>query len=333
MVEPQWKSALTTFSTCDLPERDRLAAWRDFYADRVLKLHWEPRSDLPFEAKIAARKLPELTIYRTRCSPAAMRLTRKLIGQEDNLTLFLPSKSYRLRQAGREIELGPGEGALLSNTEECDVTCLQGGRHMGVVLGRASLRMLSPCVDDMRLRRFPQGAEELTLLTGYLRLLHAGRISLAKPETQRVVATRIHDVVALLLGATRDARETARMRGLGAARLHALKEDIRRNLGRPNLSVQAIAARHRVSSRYVQMLFEESGSTFTRFLLEQRLSAVHEALVAQPDMPIGTIAYDHGFNDISNFNRAFRHHFGCTPSDARSGGASGYDATPRSPPP
>ena len=96
-----------------------------------------------------------------------------------------------------------------------------------------------------------------------------------------------------------------------------MKEDIRRNLGRPNLSVHSIAARHRVSSRYVQKLFEESGYTFTRFVVEQRLAAAHKALMARADAPITAVAYDIGFNDISNFNRAFRRRFGCTPSDVR----------------
>jgi AraC-like DNA-binding protein len=317
MAEPERQGALATFSTRELPERDRLAAWRDFYAGRVLRLDWEPRSDLPFEAKVAVRKLPELTVYRARFSAATVRLTRKLIGQEDSFTLLLPSQTYRLVHAGREIELRPGEAALLSNTEETAVTSLQGGRHMGIVLGRARLRMLSPGADDMLLCRIPQGPEELSLLTGYLHLLHAGEISFARPETQRVIATHIHDLIALVLGATRDAAEMTRRRGLGAARLHAMKEDIRRNLGWPNLSVHTLAARHRVGARYVQMLFEGAGSTFTRFLLEQRLTAAHQTLAARPDMPISTIAYDYGFSDISNFNRAFRRQFGCTPSDAR----------------
>jgi hypothetical protein len=47
------------------------------------------------------------------------------------------------------------------------------------------------------------------------------------------------------------------------------------------------------------------------------LAAAHKALVARPDATISTIAYDAGFNDIANFNRMFRQHFGCTPSDVR----------------
>ena len=96
-----------------------------------------------------------------------------------------------------------------------------------------------------------------------------------------------------------------------------MTEDIRKNFTRPDLSVRLIAARHKVSVRYVQKLFEESGRTFTRFVTEQRLSAAYEAFTARSGVPISAIAYDLGFGDVSNFNRAFRQRFGCTPSDVR----------------
>ena len=67
----------------------------------------------------------------------------------------------------------------------------------------------------------------------------------------------------------------------------------------------------------MQRLFEESGWTFTQFVMEQRLAAAYQALAAPSDVPIHTIAYELGFSDLSNFNRAFRQRFGCTPSDVR----------------
>jgi hypothetical protein len=53
--------------------------------------------------------------------------------------------------------------------------------------------------------------------------------------------------------------------------------------------------------------------------LEQRLSAAYRALTdrARSRAPISTIAYGAGFTDLSNFYRAFRQRFGCTPSDVR----------------
>jgi AraC-like DNA-binding protein len=46
---------------------------------------------------------------------------------------------------------------------------------------------------------------------------------------------------------------------------------------------------------------------------------VYQALrsPAHGDRPIGSLAYDAGFGDLSTFNREFRREFGATPSDVR----------------
>src|SRR5262249_23303588 len=147
---------------------------------------------------------------------------------------------------GREIELGPGEAALLSNTEEAAVSSLGRGHHMGIVLRRTPLRMLSPGADDMVMRRIPRETEELAVLIRYLRLLHMGEISLANVAMQRAIATHINDLVALTLGAAREATPIAAKRGLAAARLAALKSDILNHLGDRGFSLSELAQRHRI---------------------------------------------------------------------------------------
>ena len=128
----------------------------------------------------------------------------------------------------------------------------------------------------------------------------------------------MHDLVALTLGATRDAAATARLRGARAARLQAIKADIRQNLAK-DLSVAALAARHRLPVRALQRLFDADGVTFTDFVLAERLARAHRMLrdVARTGQPISTIALDCGFQHISYFNRVFRTRFAASPSDVR----------------
>src|SRR5436189_76746 len=76
-------------------------------------------------------------------------------------------------------------------------------------------------------------------------------------------------------------------------------------------------------ARARQRLLEEDGTTFSEFLLTQRLSQAHRRL-CEPDcgeIPISTIAYDCGFGDLSYFNRRFRRAYGLTPREARGEGA------------
>lgn len=59
------------------------------------------------------------------------------------------------------------------------------------------------------------------------------------------------------------------------------------------------------------------GKSFSSFRNEVRLHAVCQALRDTHD-PVGTIALNHGFNQLSFFNRLFRREFGRSPSEYRS---------------
>jgi AraC-like DNA-binding protein len=143
--------------------------------------------------------------------------------------------------------------------------------------------------------------------------------SLATPELHSLVVDHVYDLVALALGATRDAAAIANGRGVRAARLHAIKTEILNSLNRHELSLAGLAARHRVTPRHVQMLFESDGTTFSRFLLEQRPARAHR-LLSNPllaERTISSVAYEAGFGDLSHFNRVFRRRYGETPTDVR----------------
>lgn len=101
-------------------------------------------------------------------------------------------------------------------------------------------------------------------------------------------------------------------------RLRAMKADIDARLGHSGLTAGLIGRMHGVTPRYVQRLFQDEGTTFSRFVLERRLTAARR-MIEQPDepRPISTIAYEVGFGDLSYFNRAFRLRYGRPPSALR----------------
>ena len=139
------------------------------------------------------------------------------------------------------------------------------------------------------------------------------------PELRSSTATHILDLVALSLGATRDGAAIANGRGMRAARLHAAKADILEHLGSPELSVAVVARRQRVTPRYIHLLFEAEGMTFSEYVLSQRLTRAYRIL-SNPrfnDQNISTVAFSVGFGDLSYFNRTFRQRFRATPTDVR----------------
>lgn len=85
------------------------------------------------------------------------------------------------------------------------------------------------------------------------------------------------------------------------------------------VSLEEVAEATGISRYYVSHLFKElMDSTFVGYVNELRLN--HAAmLLATTDSPIIEIASKSGFNNLSNFNRAFKMYFGKTPSAYRKG--------------
>jgi AraC-like DNA-binding protein len=174
------------------------------------------------------------------------------------------------------------------------------------------------------LRPIPRDFGALRLLTGYAGLI--GQSEAQVPcDAAGPIASHFRDLIALTLGATRDAAEIARGRGVRAARLRAIKSDIARNFSSSELSLGAVALRQGITPRYVSMLFAAEDTSFTDFVLRCRLDRAH-MMLSDPGYSayaISAIAFSCGFGDLSYFNRAFRRRYGATPSDVR--GAANHD--------
>ena len=151
----------------------------------------------------------------------------------------------------------------------------------------------------------------------------------ASPAAARSIRDHFVDLLALTLGASRDAAEIARQRGLRAGRLNEVLSAINAGYCDAGFSLQAVARKQRVSVRYLRNLLHESGKGFTERVLELRLQHAWRLLTCcrHGQRKVTDIALASGFGDISYFNLSFRTRFGMTPSDARAGAARGGTAT------
>jgi AraC-like DNA-binding protein len=107
--------------------------------------------------------------------------------------------------------------------------------------------------------------------------------------------------------------------------MEALFAFCRQNLHQAELSAQQVADHIGISVRTLHSRFRQTGQTFGRWLLEQRLQGCRAALrdPRQRMRHISQIAYAWGFNDLSYFNRAFRRRFEITPRDWRDSASYG----------
>jgi AraC-like DNA-binding protein len=138
---------------------------------------------------------------------------------------------------------------------------------------------------------------------------------------QQRAAQHLVDLTGLLLGTAADDVELAARRGYSLARFDLIKADVLKSLHRHDLTIDLVARAHGLSLRQAQRFFAHSGTTFTDFVLAERLSLAHR-LLSDPrsrHRKITDIAYSAGFGDLSYFNREFRRRFGDTPSAIRGG--------------
>lgn len=313
--------ATLRFSTDDLPERDRIAMFRDVIGHKIANLDLEPMGDGPFRCQADFRALPGLAMASIVSSSQHVRRTKELIAADGNndLILSVPVKGAAfVSQLGREATVADGDAVLLFNAEPGSVSYLSTARILSLRLPADALAPMIADLDAACVGKIPRDGEAIRLLVAYVALLQREH-ALVAHELRRAVVAHVYDLAALALGATRDAAAIAEDRGVRAARLHAIKSGIVENIGRRDLSVAAVAARHGVTPRYVQRLFEAEGTTFSEFLLGQRLARAHR-LLGDPrcaGRTISTIAFDVGFGDLSYFNRTFRRRYGASPSDVR----------------
>jgi AraC-like DNA-binding protein len=301
----------------------RYEAWREEFG------RWWIRADLiPIlddladcvASEITVSQLSFVTLGSMRGTPLHMDRRRDFAAQEARGQLFLVLASgcpMRASQRGRSIDLAPGDMTLVSSSEPARLTQLTEGNRWSIRIPHRQVADVCRNVDDKIAR--PITKSELSNL-----LLH--QVQTAQrfgpkldAATANMTAQYIFDLVALSLGAVGDAADMAKDRGLAAARLDAIKAEILRCLGRPDLGLEHIAAHHGVSIRYIQHLFARRGESFTNFVLEQRLLSAYRSLRAptSKSRKISDIATAAGFSDVSYFNRAFRARFGATPTEIR----------------
>ena len=309
------------FSTEDVDARDRLAVWREVLGRVHLHLDVEAVGDGPLRATVESHRWTPASLYFSDTTPVRASRTAEFVqdGDGDFRLLQVEGAPYRFTAGGIDEIIEPGSGgALLFNGVVSSVTYLGPCRVTAVRVRRADLAAQVRDFDDRSLRRAVPQSPAVQLLNEYVKTLRRQGPS-ADPMLSGRIAGHLADLVALAVGATRDAVEVAKGRGVRAARLAAIKADVAANLGDARLSSETVALRHGVTSRYVRMLFESDGMSLSEFVLGQRLARA-QRMLGDPrlfGMTISAIAFDCGFNDLSYFNRTFRRRYAATPTDVR----------------
>lgn len=307
------------FSSADLPERERATVLREVFGRGICNMDIAPLTDAP-HVEMELRALPDLNIMWGRNSPHRMIVNHVPNRGEDMFMMSIFASPLQVRHPHAELSLDPGAALIVSTDQGVLAESPTGCRHITLGMPRHALARVIRNPERFPIKSIAADGEALHLLTAYLQILQNRRASWS-PDLERAAVSHIYDLVALAIGTTQEINEHDARRSLGAARLAVIKKMIRENLHRNDLSVVQVAAVQNVTPRYVQMLFESEGTTFSAFVLGERLALVDRMLrdARLKDRSISHIALEAGFGDISYFNRVFRRTYGEAPSHRRRG--------------
>ena len=308
--QPRVPTHLIRIRTDDWAERDRVALFHELHGRDRIRIEPAGGESLRIDATIA--RFPDLALLWGWRSP----LRSEFSDGNDRLILNLAGPAVAV-QFGREVMLEPGDAIAFCGSDRGTLTTMRSGQITTLEFPRGALM---PLVKDRRqacARRIPKDSMPLRLLRGYVNAARS-ESSIDALNLPELAIAHMYDLGAMALGAAREAEEAANGRGVRAARLRAIKDDILARLGR-DIDLDALASRHAVSARYIRMLFENDGTSLTDFVREQRLQRARSMFLSPryASRKIAEIAFEVGFNDLSYFNRAFRRRFGQSPSEAR----------------
>jgi AraC-like DNA-binding protein len=313
---------ITRFSTDDVPAPDRMAVLHDVLGRVYLRAEIKPLEEGPLSACFEHHSWSSVSLLFADTRAVRLSRTAALVsdGNGDFRISHPATAPASFVAKGATEHVAAGEPMLLFNGAP-GTLYYNAGRIAAIRIGYQRLAAAVPRLEQRAFRRIPPNVPATRLLFSYAMVLrHEG------PNVDRGlrhhVSQHIIDLVALALSPAEEARERLGGEAPRIARLATIRADVLANLGHARLSAKTVAQRHALSDRYVHVLFEETGQTFSRFVEEERLKRAF-ALLTDPKLAtksINDIAAQVGYIEHSTFTRAFRRRFGDTPRAVRNNG-------------
>jgi AraC-like DNA-binding protein len=320
-----------SFDTDDLEPAARFEAFRDHLVRRLFQLDLVSRSDGPYRGLVDLDVTASAVFGRVCGSDADFMRTPDVARQCERGVWLLLARDGRMGVGQGDIAsiLHPGEGFIFDAEQPHEGHCL-GQSDPSQSDASPSDTWVIQLRDDVikPLRAYGPHPQLLNnAVKSYAPLLiamletHFRSADPVNIQASEAFGRYLADIVALQLGANRDGDEIAKG-GLMAARRQLVLEKIHARAADPAFSANVVAGELGVSRRYVNLLLEQTGRTFSEHVLDRRLAIAYQLLLAQPDRSrtIASLALEAGFSDLSYFNRVFRRRFGDTPGRFRKGG-------------
>ncbi len=312
-------STIQRVNTSNVVPSKRLSYWND----KVTSIYTGMSIDSSvgdFSANMLKVNVGRISVMRARSDESIVRRNSfsTVPHEGEGIKLHLQNQGASVnRQAGREALLRVGELTVCENrssyriepSRSCDMFALElpyelAKAHIPDVFGQVMQR-ISACTLHGR------------LLFNMLHTIHDECAATQEDEIEfdNLEVVLLELLKSVLSGPSEVAggMEHRKNRQLE----ERLKAIVQRHLTDAGLNTELLANEAGMSTRRVQLLFAELGTTPTIYIRDQRLRRAAERLQFEPDTPVTGIAHDVGFSDSAYFTRCFRQRYGESPKRYR----------------
>ncbi len=299
------------FSTDDVPERERLDAWRSIFAAHALDA-----DPLGFSGRIESTQVGPMSLRIMNAATQAPARSRTQVRRDglDSFVLHLSRHNYSVETERGMVDVPAGSISFNDMTQSYRRSQVAETDSVILVLPRASIAAVLPNEDVLHGLVMRGGAG--LLLADHFRSLAAHSHAITTADAGHIAQATLH-MLAACVRPSLDAFAQASA-PLNAARLRAAKRFVRAHLASP-IRIDTMTKALGISRSQLYRLFEPEGGV-ARYATRQRLESVRSAL----DDPlerrtIGEIGEAFGFTNNAVLAQAFRQAFGLSPREYRAG--------------
>ncbi len=309
----------THITTSAEPPASRGQHWHQAIADTYFPLDLIFSNAQQFNGDLTSWFFGDVSLSRLSAAPTLYRrLPRHLAAErEEQFLVTVPARSeVQFSQCGKDVRCAPG-GFILERSDEPYEFSHASEADLWVVKINAKLlagRIRAP--DRFCSLQFDAMNGAGGLFTDMLHLLPQ-RFDTMTEQARTAVGLQLVDLLVLSLQG--DERTlTSGNSSVREAHLTRIEQFVRRSLKDHDLDPETIAGACGISTRYLHELFRDTNQTLGQWVRDQRLAACHADLAdASNRQSIAEIAYQWGFGDQAQFSRAFKTHFGLSPTQFR----------------
>ena len=273
--------------------------WHDVVCQRFTALETKPSDARRFQGAIRAeRQIGGSSLSTIAASPQVVSRTKEGISRRPCGALFVNiqiSGTCAVQTHDSETLLGPGDLAVLDADHPFEMRFDRDFRQACIHLGPRDVPVDAALSGTILRGKDVAGRNMHSLIH------HIAENDDAKGALEAAIAL-------LETSAACAARYE-----IAHQHLSLIKQYITRNSDDPDLTPDTLAHHFRISKRHVHKLFAQSGETFMQYLLYKRLCRARERMIAAPQIRLGTVAKQSGFQTASHFSRSFSKAFGSAP--------------------